>query len=166
MAPKRGGSKQQQKLNVDQFTLLKKPMEHLGKHINVPGSFWQGRMLEEERDPDAGLIMKDFPSTLSLKDRELRDDKNTFTTKESDDLCTAVTTARKVSRDELNARVFHGSSDLRPSNTRLMLGCQADALEGLPAIVVERSCSHSVPQGIEVARGTSAKFRPEPHASD
>jgi hypothetical protein len=49
MAPKRGGSKQQQQLNVDQFTLLKKPMEHLGK-INVPGSFWQGRMLEEERD--------------------------------------------------------------------------------------------------------------------
>ena len=48
-APKRGGSKQQQQLNVDQFTLLKKPMEHLGK-INVPGSFWQGRMLEEERD--------------------------------------------------------------------------------------------------------------------
>jgi hypothetical protein len=51
MAPKRGGSKQQQKLNVDQFTLLKKPMEHLGKQINVPGSCWQGRMLEEERDP-------------------------------------------------------------------------------------------------------------------
>ena len=36
MAPKRP-SKQQQQLNVDQYTLLKKPMEHLGKQLNVPG---------------------------------------------------------------------------------------------------------------------------------
>jgi hypothetical protein len=36
MAPKRPGSKQQQQLNVDQYTLLKKPMEHLGKQLNVP----------------------------------------------------------------------------------------------------------------------------------
>ena len=71
-------------------------------------------------DPDAGLIMKDFPSTLALEDRELREDKSAFTTKDSDYLCTVVTTARKVLRDELNARVFHGSSDLRPSNTRLI----------------------------------------------
>jgi hypothetical protein len=71
-------------------------------------------------DPDAGLIVRDFPSTLSIQDRELRNDKSTFTTKESDYLCSAVTTARKVLRDELNARVFHGSSDLRPSNARLI----------------------------------------------
>ena len=24
-------------------TLLKKPLDHLGKQVNVPGSFWQGR---------------------------------------------------------------------------------------------------------------------------
>jgi hypothetical protein len=30
--------------------LLKRPMDHLGKQINVSGSFWQGRMLAEERD--------------------------------------------------------------------------------------------------------------------
>jgi hypothetical protein len=47
MAPKR---ESQQKLKVDQFKLLKKPMEHLGKQINVPGSFWKGRMLPDERD--------------------------------------------------------------------------------------------------------------------
>jgi hypothetical protein len=47
MAPKRAS---QQKLKVDQFKLLKKPMEHLGKQINVPGSFWKGRMLPDERD--------------------------------------------------------------------------------------------------------------------
>jgi hypothetical protein len=46
MAPKRGGKQQQ--LNVDQFKLLKRPMDHLGKQINVPGSFWQGRMLPDE----------------------------------------------------------------------------------------------------------------------
>jgi hypothetical protein len=34
----------------DQYTLIKKPMEHLGKHLNVPGSFWQGHMSEDERD--------------------------------------------------------------------------------------------------------------------
>ncbi len=50
MAPKRPESKQQQQLNVDQYTLLKKPMEHLGRQLNVPGSFWQGRMSEDERD--------------------------------------------------------------------------------------------------------------------
>ena len=42
-------------------------------------------------DPDAGLIVRDFPSTLSIQDRELRNDKSTFTTKESDYLCSAVT---------------------------------------------------------------------------
>jgi hypothetical protein len=96
---------------VDQFKLLKKPMDHLGKQINVPGSFWQGRMLPEERD-------KVYKCTIV--DRELRNNKSTFTTKESDYLCSAVTTARKVLRDKLNARVFHGSSDLRPSNARLI----------------------------------------------
>jgi hypothetical protein len=71
-------------------------------------------------DPDAGLIVRDFPSTMSIQDRELRNDKSTCPTKESDYLCTVVTTERKVLRDELNARVFHGSSDLRPSNERLI----------------------------------------------
>ena len=59
MAPKRA-SKQQQQLNVDQYTLLKKPMEHLGKQLNVPGSFWQGRMLPEERDKVYKCTIVDF----------------------------------------------------------------------------------------------------------
>ena len=57
---------------------------------------------------------------MSIQDSELRNDKSTFTTKESDYLCSAVTTARKVLRDELNDSVFHGSSDLCPSNRRLI----------------------------------------------
>ena len=48
MAPKRGGTQQQ--LNVDQFKLLKKTMEHLGNQINVSDSFWQVPMLAEERN--------------------------------------------------------------------------------------------------------------------
>ena len=59
MTPKRA-SKQQQQLNVDQYTLLKKPMEHLGKQLNVPGSFWQGRMLPEERDKVYKCTIVDF----------------------------------------------------------------------------------------------------------
>ena len=59
MAPKRA-SKQQQQLNVDQFKLLKKPMDHLGKQINVPGSFWQDRMLPEERDKVYKCTIVDF----------------------------------------------------------------------------------------------------------
>ena len=59
MAPKRA-SKQQQQLNVDQFKLLKKPMDHLGKQINVPGSFWEGRMLQDERDKVYKCTIVDF----------------------------------------------------------------------------------------------------------
>jgi hypothetical protein len=51
MAPKRA-SKQQQQLNVDQF--------HVCKQINVPGSFWQGRMLPDERDKVYKCTIIDF----------------------------------------------------------------------------------------------------------
>ena len=64
MAPKRA-SKQQQQLNVDKFCkfkLLNKAMDHLGK-INVPGSFWQGRMLPDERDKVYKCTIVDFSLT-------------------------------------------------------------------------------------------------------
>jgi len=38
----------------------KKPMEHLGKQLNVPGSFWQGHMLEDERDKIYKCTIVDF----------------------------------------------------------------------------------------------------------
>ena len=44
MPPKKRAVKQQQ-LIVDQFTVIKTPIDQLGKQINVPGSFWEGRML-------------------------------------------------------------------------------------------------------------------------
>jgi hypothetical protein len=58
MAPERGGKQQQ--FNVDQFKLLKRPMDHLGKQINVPGSFWQGRMVAEECDTFYKCTIVDF----------------------------------------------------------------------------------------------------------
>jgi hypothetical protein len=35
-------------------------MDHLGKQINVPGSFWQGRMLPDERDKVYKCTIVDF----------------------------------------------------------------------------------------------------------
>ena len=35
-------------------------MEHLGKQLNVPGSFWQGRMSEDERDKIYKCTIVDF----------------------------------------------------------------------------------------------------------
>ena len=35
-------------------------MDHLGKQINVPGSFWQSRMLAEERDKFYKCTIVDF----------------------------------------------------------------------------------------------------------
>ena len=49
MAPKKK-PKTQVTLGVEQFTLLKKPLDHLGKQIDVTGDFWQGRMTSEERE--------------------------------------------------------------------------------------------------------------------
>ncbi len=60
MAPKRPGIKQQQQLNVDQYTQLQKLMEHLGKQLNVPGSFWQGSMSEDEGDKIYKCTIVDF----------------------------------------------------------------------------------------------------------
>ena len=60
IAPKRAGSKQQQQLNVDQYTLLKKPMEHLCKQLNVPCFFWQGSMSEDEQDKIYKYTIVDF----------------------------------------------------------------------------------------------------------
>ena len=68
-APKRA-SKQQQQLNVDQFKLLKKPMDHLGKQINVPGFFWQGRMLPDERDKRSTGPGKTKSFSLTRRSRE------------------------------------------------------------------------------------------------
>jgi hypothetical protein len=36
----------QQSITATTMPLLKKPYEHIGKQIKVPGAFWHGRMSE------------------------------------------------------------------------------------------------------------------------
>ena len=51
MAPKRKiSAKKQPSITQHALPLIKKPMEQIGKQINVPGSFWDGRMSTEERN--------------------------------------------------------------------------------------------------------------------
>jgi hypothetical protein len=95
MASKRA-SKQQQQLNVDQFKLLvdddiKETIEKRSYCTGAQAIQLLYDLKENFCDPDAGLIVRDFPSTLSIQDRELRNDKSTFTTKDLDYLCSAVT---------------------------------------------------------------------------
>ncbi len=51
---------------MDQFTLFKKPMENLGKQINVPGSFWEGLMLVEELETCYKFTIVDFSLSISV----------------------------------------------------------------------------------------------------
>ena len=47
-------------LGVEQHVLLKKPLDHLGKQIEMPGSFWQGRMSVDERETVYKCTIIDF----------------------------------------------------------------------------------------------------------
>ena len=50
MPPAKKKSSKQQILSVEKLPLLKKPLDHLGKQLNVPGDFWKGRMSAEEKE--------------------------------------------------------------------------------------------------------------------
>ena len=61
MAPKRKTSAtKQQSITQHALPLIKKPMEQIGKQINVPGSFWDGRMSTEERNTLYRCTVRDF----------------------------------------------------------------------------------------------------------
>ena len=47
-------------LGVEQHALLKKPLDHLGKQIEMPGSFWKGRMSADERETVYKCTIIDF----------------------------------------------------------------------------------------------------------
>ena len=50
MPPKKRRQSKQQPITATNFLpLLQRPLEQLGKQINIPGSYWQGRMSEDER---------------------------------------------------------------------------------------------------------------------
>ena len=78
MPPKKSKAKTQKQLNVEQYTLLKKPLDHLGKQLNVEGSFWKGNMSAEERETvykctilvKVGFNKKAYtPSVAAVKDK-------------------------------------------------------------------------------------------------
>jgi hypothetical protein len=63
---------------------------------------------------DADLVVKEFPATLTVADRE----RSRQTALPADSLCCAVAVARLVMQEELKARLFTVSQ--RPSNWRLV----------------------------------------------
>ncbi len=48
MGKRKTSNKKQPTSTEHALPLLKKPMEQLGKQIDVPGNHWQGRMSDEE----------------------------------------------------------------------------------------------------------------------
>ena len=49
MPPKKPKAARQSPLGFQQFTLIKKPLDVIGKQVNVLGAFWSGRMTATEK---------------------------------------------------------------------------------------------------------------------
>ena len=49
LSKRKASAKKQPSITQHVLPLLKKPMEHIGKQIDVPGSYWEGRMSTDER---------------------------------------------------------------------------------------------------------------------
>lgn len=66
MAPKRGRptasakGKAPMQQQLEQLPLIKKPLELIGTHINVPGAFWVGRMSAAEKQTLYACVVRDF----------------------------------------------------------------------------------------------------------
>ena len=63
-APPRSATQQK----LEQLPLLKKPLEHVGTQIKVPGSFWQGRMSAEEKATLYVCSVRDFSALHDFHD--------------------------------------------------------------------------------------------------
>ena len=51
MPPKKPKAARQSPLGFEQFTLIKKPLDVIGKQVNVLGAFWSGRMTAQAPPP-------------------------------------------------------------------------------------------------------------------
>ena len=60
MARRKQPAKKQQPITLHALPLLKKPLEQIGKQINVPGSYWEGRMSADERSTLYKCSVRDF----------------------------------------------------------------------------------------------------------
>ena len=50
----------QTSITATALPLLKRPCEHLGKQVAIPGSFWEGRLSDEERKTNYLCTIRDF----------------------------------------------------------------------------------------------------------
>ena len=50
----------QQPITEHALPLLKKPLEQIGKQVEVPGSYWDGRLTAEERATKFKCTIRDF----------------------------------------------------------------------------------------------------------
>jgi hypothetical protein len=134
MAPKRASKKQQQ-LNVDRFKLLKKPMDHLGKQINVSGSFWQGRMLAEERDKVYKCTIVDF--SLAHKFAPDSSPRKAFKMQEMGiDGCGVEVTVLSTNKQHTLSRAATSRVTLRAQCTRLITRCPSSDSTMIPFVVL------------------------------
>jgi len=69
---RKASAKKQQPITQHVLPLLKKPMEQIGKQINVPGSFWDGRMSTDERNTFYKCDSRSTSSCSSRSPRTLR----------------------------------------------------------------------------------------------
>ena len=69
---RKASAKKQQPITQHVLPLLKKPMEQIGKQINVPGSFWDGRMSTDERNTFYKYDSRSTSSCSSRSPRTLR----------------------------------------------------------------------------------------------
>ena len=51
--------------------LLKKPGDHVGKQINVPGSYWQGRQSAEEKATLYKCTIRDYKALHTYHDKSV-----------------------------------------------------------------------------------------------
>ena len=65
MPPKRGRptaaakGKAPMQQQLEQLPLIKKPLELIGDHVNVPGAFWEGRMSAAEKETLYKCVVRD-----------------------------------------------------------------------------------------------------------
>ena len=68
LSKRKASAKKQPSITQHVLPLLKKPMEHIGKQIDVPGSYWEGRA----RLPLARMLSSRLPLVRSLSSRLAR----------------------------------------------------------------------------------------------
>ena len=77
MPPKRGrptaAAKGKAPIQQQLLPLIKKPLELIGDHVNVPGAFWEGRMSAAEKETLYKCVVRDHSALHKFIDGPMRD---------------------------------------------------------------------------------------------